>query len=180
MEEHQRPLLKIRCGLASESRPIAFSLQRLDAGRSQLPPDEHRVINPMLIDPHGGADGLEPAASRVTGRRLIPESFPNGGRWFVDRSERREATKCNESVYAELRLSTWLSVLRDPATERSKSKLQSCLHEARRHCANDLAERGIVDVAIDRVCAEKLCVIEGVESLKAKFEGFGFGQSRIF
>lgn len=66
------------------------------------------------------------------------------------------------------------------AAKQSKSKLQSRLHEARWHCANNLAERGIVDVAIDRVCAEKLSVIKSVEGLKTKFESFGFGESCIF
>jgi hypothetical protein len=38
----------------------------------------------------------------VTGRRFVPESFPNFGRGFVDRSERREGTDRNDIIYTEL------------------------------------------------------------------------------
>lgn len=38
----------------------------------------------------------------MTGRRFVPESFPNFGRGFVDRSERREATDRNDIIYTEL------------------------------------------------------------------------------
>ena len=38
----------------------------------------------------------------MTGRRFVPESFPNFGRGFVDRSERREGTDRNDIIYTEL------------------------------------------------------------------------------
>ena len=51
------------------------------------------------------------------------------------------------------------------------------LHEPRRRRADDLAERGTVDVSIDRLRPEELSVVEDVEALEAKLNRFGFRQA---
>jgi hypothetical protein len=54
------------------------------------------------------------------------------------------------------------------------------LHEARRHRADDLAEGRVIDVAVNGIRAEELCVIESVERFQTEFEHFGLGEVGIF
>jgi hypothetical protein len=54
------------------------------------------------------------------------------------------------------------------------------LHEARRHRADDLAEGRVIDVAVNGIRAEELCVIECVERFQTEFEHFGLGEVGIF
>jgi hypothetical protein len=62
---------------------------------------------------------------------------------------------------------------------QSELKLKGQLHEARRHGAKHLSEGRIVDVAVNRIRAEELGMIEGIESFQTAFEHFGFGEVGI-
>ena len=62
----------------------------------------------------------------------------------------------------------------------SEAKFEGSLHEARWHGAYDLPKRRIIDVPVDRVSAEKLCVIKSVEGLKTEFHRFGLRKSCVF
>ena len=66
------------------------------------------------------------------------------------------------------------------ATVGSKLKLQGDLGDAAWLRLQDLAEGGAVAVAVDRVRAVKLRVVEGVEGLEAEFQGGGFREPGEF
>lgn len=65
-------------------------------------------------------------------------------------------------------------------TRQSELELKSQLHQARRHRADDLSEGRIIDVAVNRVRAEELGMIEGIERFQTEFEHFGFSEFGIF
>lgn len=61
----------------------------------------------------------------------------------------------------------------------SETKLDGRLHQTWRHCTDDLAKRGIVDVAINGIRPEELRMVEGVERFKAEFQAFRFGKRGV-
>src|ERR1700722_10823405 len=65
-------------------------------------------------------------------------------------------------------------------TPRSESQLCYDLNQAWRRSADDIAESGVIDVAINRLRAVKLRMIECVECLDAELKNFGLGQLDAF
>jgi hypothetical protein len=61
-----------------------------------------------------------------------------------------------------------------------EDKFCAQLHEARRIGADDLAEVGAADVAVDGLRPEKLGMIENVETLDPKLQRLRFGKTHVF
>src|SRR5271154_3986603 len=53
------------------------------------------------------------------------------------------------------------------------------LHEARGSCADNLAESGAVDVAVDGLRAEELRVVENIKGFDSELERLGFCQADV-
>ena len=53
------------------------------------------------------------------------------------------------------------------------------LNKARRGCADNLAERGAIDISVDGLRSEKLRVVENVEAFQAKLQRLRFRQAQI-
>lgn len=64
--------------------------------------------------------------------------------------------------------------------EFSEAELKSELYQPGRHRVDNLTECGVVDVAVNRICAEKLRVVERIKRFQAELQRFRFSEVRIF